>query len=70
MGANNQRMRRLSLARTHGLAVPDRRKLLNDALTLATAGKKGLIVLTANVVDFDLLCQVVSGAPVLYYSAA
>ncbi len=32
------------LARTQSLAPSDRRKLLNDALTLATAAKKGLVV--------------------------
>lgn len=58
------------LARTQGLAAPDRRKLLNDALTLATGGKKGLILLTANLADFDLLCQLVPGAQVLYYAAS
>ena len=56
------------LARTQSLAPPDRRKLLNDALTLATAGKKGLVVLTANIADFDLLSQLQPGAPVLYYT--
>jgi len=56
------------LARTQGLAPSDRRRLLNDALTLATAGKKGLVVLTANIADFDLLSQLQPGAQVLYYT--
>jgi len=55
------------LARTQGLAPSDRRRLLNDALTLATAAKKGLVVLTADVGDFDLLSQLQPGAQVLYY---
>jgi predicted nucleic acid-binding protein len=56
------------LARTQTLAAPDRRKLLNDALTLTTASKKGLVVFTANVADFDLLTQLQPGARVLYYT--
>jgi predicted nucleic acid-binding protein len=55
------------LARTQGLVPSDRHKLLNDALTLATAAKKGLVVLTANIADFDLLSQLQPYAAVLYY---
>jgi predicted nucleic acid-binding protein len=58
------------LARTQSLAASDRRRLLNDALTLATAAKKGLVVLTANVADFDLLSQLQPGTQVLYYAPA
>jgi predicted nucleic acid-binding protein len=58
------------LARTQSRAASDRRKLLNDALTLATAGKNGLVVFTANVADFDLLAQLQPGARVLYYAPA
>lgn len=56
------------LARTQGAGPADRRKLLNDALTLATAERNGLVVLTANLTDFDLLSQLRPRAQVLYYS--
>jgi predicted nucleic acid-binding protein len=58
------------LARTQDFAPAHRRKLLNDALTLATASKHGFSVLTADVTDFDLLSQLLPAGRVLYYAPA
>jgi predicted nucleic acid-binding protein len=58
------------LSRTQDLAGPDRRRLLHDALIAATALKNGLVVLTANVADFDLLSQIQPATRVLYYAPA
>jgi len=55
------------LSRTQNVAAADRRRLLNDALVAATALKHGLVVLTANVADFDLLSQLQPVTKVLYY---
>ena len=41
--------------------------LLNDALALMTARKHGLVLLTAKIVDFDLLSQLRTDAQVIYY---
>ena len=55
------------LARTQNYTHDGRRKLLNDALALMTARKCGLVLLTANIVDFDLLTQLRTDAQVIYY---
>jgi predicted nucleic acid-binding protein len=55
------------LSRTQNVAAANRRRLLNDALIGATALKNGLVVLTANVADFDLLSQLQPATRVLYY---
>jgi hypothetical protein len=57
------------LSRTQNIAA-DRRRLLNDALIAATALKNGLVVLTANVADFDLLSQLQPATQILYYVPA
>lgn len=58
------------LSRTQNVAAADRRRLLNDALVAATALKHGLVVLTANIADFDLLSQLQPATRVLYYAPA
>jgi predicted nucleic acid-binding protein len=58
-----------TLARLQGIATTASRKLLNDALTLLTARKHGLVVLTADIADFDLLSQLRPDCRVLFYSA-
>jgi len=55
------------LARLQNYARTDRRRVLNDALLLATARKHGLTVLTRNTADFDLLQQLEPSARVLFY---
>ena len=55
------------LARTQNYTHDGRRKLLSDALAFMTARKRGLVLLTANIVDFDLLSQLRSDAQVIYY---
>jgi len=55
------------LARLQQYAAADRRRILNDALLLATARKHGLTVLTRNVADFDFLQQLDPAAKVLFY---
>ncbi len=57
-------------ARTQNLAAANRLRLLDDALIAATALKNGLVVLTANVADFDLLSQLQPATRVLYYLPA
>lgn len=55
------------LARLQGYGKDHRRRALNDALLLASARKHGCVVLTRNVVDFDLLQQLHPAASVLFY---
>ena len=55
------------LGRLQGYGKDQRRRALNDALLLASAGKHGCVVLTRNVVDFDLLQQLDPSGGVLFY---
>ena len=55
------------LARLQGYGKDHRRRALNDALLFASARKHGCVVLTRNVVDFDLLQQLDRAASVLFY---
>jgi predicted nucleic acid-binding protein len=55
------------LARLQGYGREHRRRALNDALLFATARKHGCVVLTRNVVDFDLLQQLDPSGSVLFY---
>jgi predicted nucleic acid-binding protein len=55
------------LGRLQGYGKDQRRRALNDALLLASAGKHGCVVLTRNVVDFDLLQQLDPSSGVLFY---
>ena len=55
------------LGRLQGYGKDQRPRALNDALLLASAGKHGCVVLTRNVVDFDLLQQLDPSGGVLFY---
>ena len=55
------------LARVQGYGREQRRRVLNDALLLATGRKHGCVVLTRNIQDFDLLQQVDPSGRVLFY---
>ena len=55
------------LASLQGYGKDHRRRALNDALLFASARKHGCVVLTRNVVDFDLLQQLDRAASVLFY---
>lgn len=55
------------LARTQGIAKPERRRFLNDVLVYLAAGDIGATVVTRNTRDFDLLMQVRPGIEVLFY---
>lgn len=55
------------LARLQRYGSIERRKLLNDALIILTAGKHGCTVLTRNVADFDLLAQLDRRGQVVFY---
>ena len=55
------------LARLQGYGKDHRRRALNDALLFATARKHGCVVLSRNIVDFDLLQQLDPAGSVLFY---
>jgi len=55
------------VARLQGYCAADRRRVLNDALILATAAKHGLTVLTRNSHDFDFLQQLDPSGRVVFY---
>jgi predicted nucleic acid-binding protein len=55
------------LTRLQGYGKDHRRPALNDALLFATARKHACVVLTRNVVDFDLLGQLDPSGNVLFY---
>ena len=55
------------LGRLQGYGKDQRRRALNDALLLASAEKHGCVVLTRNLVDFDLLQQLDPSGGVLFY---
>jgi predicted nucleic acid-binding protein len=55
------------LGRLQGYGKDQRRRTLNDALLFASARKHGCVVLTRNVVDFDLLQQLDPSGSVLFY---
>ena len=55
------------LARLQGYGKEQRRRALNDALLFASARKHGCVVLTRNVIDFDLLQQLDPSGSVLFY---
>ena len=56
-----------TLARTQGFDRSSRKECLNDALILLTAAKAGLVVLTANRNEFDLIQQVAGAGTFLHY---
>ena len=55
------------LGRLQRYGKDQRRRALNDALLFATARKHGCVVLTRNVVDFDLLQQLDPSGSILFY---
>lgn len=55
------------LGRLQGYGKDQRRRALNDALLFASARKHGCMVLTRNVIDFDLLQQLDPSGGVLFY---
>lgn len=55
------------LSRTQGFGREQRRKALADCLIYVTAMRNGLILLTANVAEFDLLHQLLPEARVAFY---
>lgn len=55
------------VARLQRYTTGDRRRAFADALILASALKAGLIVLTANIADFDPLQQLLPDAGVAFY---
>jgi predicted nucleic acid-binding protein len=57
-----------TLARIQGYGKEQRRRVLNDAMIFETARKHGCVVLTRNVVDFDLLQQLDPAGRVMFYT--
>lgn len=56
-----------AVARKMGYDRDDRRKLLNDASLFLQAEQEGLILLTGNIGDFDLLQQMRPNGRVIFY---
>ena len=56
-----------TLARTQGFQPNQRKECLNDALIYLTAAKRGLPVVTANRVEFDLIQQIAPGGTFLHF---
>jgi hypothetical protein len=57
------------LSQLQGYARDMQLKALQDCTLFLQAQKLGLTVLTANLFEFDLLLQLVSGGRVLFYRA-
>jgi len=57
------------LVRLQGYGKNDRRKALNDALIFLTAAKNGCVVLTRNILEFDLLTQLDTRGQAIFYDA-
>jgi predicted nucleic acid-binding protein len=57
------------LARLQHYDKKERRKALNDALIYLTAAKNGCVVLTRNVLDFDLLMQLDASGQAAFYDS-
>jgi predicted nucleic acid-binding protein len=55
------------LARTQGYGREARRRALLDCLLFLLAGKSGLILLTANLAEFDLLSQIMPEIRLAFY---
>ena len=56
-----------TLARKQGFAATLCKKCLNDALILLTTARAGLLVLTANRAEFDLIQQVAGNEFFVHY---
>ena len=57
------------LARLQHYDKNERRKAFNDALIFLTASKNGCVVLTRNVLDFDLLMQLDNTGQAVFYGS-
>jgi len=57
------------LARLQQYSKNDQRKVLNDALIFLTAARNGCVVLTRNVLDFDLLMQLDPRGHAVFYDS-
>ena len=55
------------LARTQGFQPHQRKECLNDALIYLAAAKRGLPVVSANRVEFDLIQQIAPGGTFLHF---
>jgi predicted nucleic acid-binding protein len=55
------------LARTQGIAKEARRKILNDTLLFLMAADNGLILISRNTRDIDLLLQMKHRSKILFY---
>jgi predicted nucleic acid-binding protein len=58
------------VARRHGLQPDARRRLVNDTLLVLTARAHGLVLLTRNRGDMDLIAQLVGTRAILFYRTA
>ena len=56
-----------TLARTQGYQPHHRKECLNDALIYLTAAKRGLPVVSANRVEFDMIQQIPPGGTFLHF---
>ena len=56
-----------TLARTQRFQRHQRKECLNDALIYLTAAKRGLPVLTANRIEFDMIQQIAPGGNFLHF---
>jgi predicted nucleic acid-binding protein len=56
-----------TLARTQGFQPHQRKECLNDALIYLTAAKRGLPVVSANRVEFDMIQQIAPGGTFLHF---
>jgi len=57
------------LARLQQYGKNEKRKALNDALIFLTASRNGCVVLTRNILDFDLLLQLDGKSHAVFYDA-
>jgi predicted nucleic acid-binding protein len=55
------------ISRRHGLDLDQRRRLLNDALLALTAAANGLMLLTRNQADMDLIGEITGTAAMLFF---
>jgi predicted nucleic acid-binding protein len=58
-----------TLARMQQYRKAEQRRALNDALIFLSAAKAGLVVLTRNIGDFDLLMQLAPEGKAVFYEA-
>jgi predicted nucleic acid-binding protein len=58
------------LARLQRFGKSEQRKMLNDALIYLSAARNGCVVLTRNILDFDLLMQLDRGGQAVFYDSS